>query len=48
MAGTVVEPSTYTISVGGKQPGFHGLADASTTSVIGGSLRIAGPAKEVQ
>jgi len=29
------------ISVGGKQPGFHGAADASTTQVLTGSLTVA-------
>ncbi len=43
----LVEPGTYTISVGGKQPGFHGPQDASTTGVVAGALRVAGPAKEV-
>jgi beta-glucosidase len=41
----VAEPGTIEISVGGKQPGFHGLADAATTSVLSGSFQITGPAK---
>ena len=41
------EPGTFEITAGGKQPGFRGLADASTTGVVAGSLRIAGPAKEI-
>jgi beta-glucosidase len=30
----VVEPGIYEVSVGGKQPGFKGIADASTTEVL--------------
>jgi beta-glucosidase len=30
----VVERGTFVVSVGGKQPGFHGKADASTTQVL--------------
>jgi len=40
----VVEPGSYEISMGGKQPG--GLA-AETTGVLTGSLQMEGPAKEV-
>jgi beta-glucosidase len=43
----MAEPGTFEISAGGKQPGFRGLADAVTTSVVTGSLQIAGPAKEI-
>jgi beta-glucosidase len=38
----VVEPGDYEISVGGKQPGFTGLADAATTGVVTGRLTITG------
>ena len=41
------EPGAFELAVGGKQPGFHGLADASTTSVVTGALQVAGPAKEI-
>jgi beta-glucosidase len=34
-------PGTVEIAVGGKQPGFHGAADASTTQVLTGSLTVA-------
>jgi beta-glucosidase len=34
-------PGTVEISVGGKQPGFHGAADASTTQILTGSLTVA-------
>ena len=32
---------TVEITVGGKQPGFHGAADASTTQVLTGTLMVA-------
>jgi beta-glucosidase len=38
----VVAPGDYEISVGGKQPGFSGLADAATTGVATARLTIAG------
>ncbi|MGA2381858.1 MAG: glycoside hydrolase family 3 C-terminal domain-containing protein [Gemmatimonadales bacterium] len=38
----VVEPGDYEISVGGKQPGFTGLADAATTGVVIGRLSVTG------
>ena len=38
----VVEPGVFEISVGGKQPGFSGLANASTTEVVTGRVRITG------
>jgi len=41
----VIEPGWFTISVGGKQPGFSGRADAGTTQVVTGRVRISG--KEV-
>jgi beta-glucosidase len=37
-----VAPGTYEISVGGKQPGFHGLADAATTEVLTTRVRVTG------
>lgn len=38
----VIEPGWFTISVGGKQPGFKGLADATTTSVVTGRFKVTG------
>jgi beta-glucosidase len=38
----VVEPGVFEISVGGKQPGFSGVADASTTDVVTGRLEVIG------
>ena len=39
-----VEPGRIAIAVGGKQPGFKGTADASTTQVVTGELEITGTA----
>jgi beta-glucosidase len=36
-----MELGTYTIAVGGKQPGFRGVADAGTTEVLTARLEIA-------
>ena len=38
----VVEPGTFSISVGGKQPGFTGRADAQSTNVIDGKFSVTG------
>jgi beta-glucosidase len=38
----VVEPGDYEISVGGKQPGFSGLADAATTGVVTARFELVG------
>lgn len=38
----VVEPGEFLISVGGKQPGFTGRADARTTTVVQGRLMVTG------
>ena len=38
----VVEPGVFEIAVGGKQPGFKGRADASTTQVVTGRIEITG------
>jgi beta-glucosidase len=43
----IVEPGEFLISVGGKQPGFTGRADAGTTSVVQGRLVVTGKAAEV-
>ncbi len=34
----IIEPGEFTVSVGGKQPGFTGRADAKTTSVVTGQF----------
>jgi len=38
-----VGPGRVRISVGGKQPGLAGTADASTTQVVASTLVLAGP-----
>lgn len=38
----VLEPGTIRISLGGKQPGFSGSADAATTGVVSGTLSVKG------
>jgi len=43
----VVEPGTFRLSVGGKQPGFSGLADAATTQVLSMRLEVVGARFEV-
>jgi len=42
----VIEPGYFTISVGGKQPGFKGYLDPQFTQVLKGRIRLTG--KEVQ
>jgi beta-glucosidase len=43
----VVEPGEFLISVGGKQPGFAGQADAKTTGVVQGRLMVSGNTAEL-
>jgi beta-glucosidase len=38
----VVEPGSFELSVGGKQPGSTGTADASTTGVVSGQFQVIG------
>ena len=38
----VIEPGEFTVSVGGKQPGLTGRADAKTTSVVTGQFVVTG------
>lgn len=45
---TMVEPGDFTITIGGKQPGFTGTADAGTTSFIEGRFSVTGPATELR
>ncbi|HJQ30740.1 MAG TPA: glycoside hydrolase family 3 C-terminal domain-containing protein [Pyrinomonadaceae bacterium] len=40
----VVEPGEFRVSVGGKQPGFKGTADAQTTGVVSGRFTVTGKA----
>jgi beta-glucosidase len=43
----VVEPGEFLISVGGKQPGFKGHADAATTGTVAGRFVVTGKATEL-
>ena len=43
----VVEPGRFTVSVGGKQPGFKGRADAATTGVVSGTFNVEGKVTEI-
>ena len=36
----IIEPGEFLISVGGKQPGFTGSADAKTTGVVTGTFAV--------
>jgi beta-glucosidase len=38
----VVEPGIFEVSVGGKQPGYKGIADAATTEVVMGRFEVVG------
>jgi beta-glucosidase len=44
----VVEPGFFQVSVGGKQPGFSGLADAATTEVLTGRFEVVGEALRLE
>ncbi|MFL6211280.1 MAG: glycoside hydrolase family 3 C-terminal domain-containing protein [Pyrinomonadaceae bacterium] len=43
----VLEPGEFRVSVGGKQPGFTGRADAQTTGVVTGSFVVMGSVTEI-
>ena len=45
---TVVEPGDFKFTIGGKQPGFTGTADAATTSFIEGRFSVTGRATELR
>jgi beta-glucosidase len=38
----VLEPGIFEVSIGGKQPGFKGIADATTTEVLTGRFEVVG------
>jgi beta-glucosidase len=42
----VIEPGWFTISVGGKQPGFEGYLDAKTTGVVSSRIKLTGKTVE--
>jgi beta-glucosidase len=43
----VVEPGEFLVSVGGKQPGFRGRADAQTTSTVSSRFVVTGNVTEI-
>jgi beta-glucosidase len=43
----VIEPGEFLVSVGGKQPGFTGRADAATTVVVQGRFTVSGKITEI-
>ena len=43
----VIEPGDFNVSVGGKQPGFSGRADAATTGVAAGKFTVTGKNFEI-
>jgi beta-glucosidase len=45
---TVVEPGEFKVTIGGKQPGFTGSADAATTSSIEGRFSVTGTTTELK
>jgi beta-glucosidase len=44
----LLEPGEFRVSVGGKQPGFTGAADAHTTGVVSGSFNVTGKTVEIR
>ncbi len=44
----LLEPGKFYVSVGGRQPGFDGPADAATMGVVSGSFTVTGKAVEIQ
>ena len=45
---TVVEPGEFKTTIGGKQPGFTGSADAATTGFVEGRFSVRGAPTEVK
>jgi beta-glucosidase len=43
----ILEPGEFSVTVGGKQPGFKGNADAQTTGVVSGSFVVTGKKIEI-
>ena len=44
----VLEPGIFNLSVGGKQPGFTGTADATTTQTLTDKFTITGDPVELE
>lgn len=45
---TVVEPGEFKVTIGGKQPGFTGTADAATTEFVEGRFSVIGAVTELK
>ena len=45
---TVVEPGEFKVTIGGKQPGFTGTADASTSDFVEGRFTLSGAVSELK
>lgn len=45
---TVVEPGEFKVSIGGKQPGFTGSADSTTSGFVEGRFSVTGTATELK
>jgi beta-glucosidase len=45
---TVVEPGEFKVTVGGKQPGFSGTADANSTAFVEGRFSLSGTPTEIK
>ena len=45
---TVVEPGEFKVTIGGKQPGFSGTADAATTGYVEGRFSVTGRPTELK
>lgn len=43
----VIEPGEFMVSIGGKQPGFTGRADAKTTGIASGRFLVSGTVTEI-
>jgi len=43
----IVEPGEFVVTVGGKQPGFKGYADAATTGVVSAHVVVTGKAADL-
>jgi len=44
----IIAPGRFVVAVGGKQPGMAGTADAPTTGVLAGEMRLTGSRKTIE
>jgi beta-glucosidase len=44
----IIEPGEFTVSAGGKQPGFTGRADAATTGTVTQGFVVVGKVTEIR